>query len=1703
MMKSKDIFVGGKSAAPTSRTLPHFQAISRKATAGVAIWRKTGLAENIWRQAVTIQKSIVDPFIPSAAFGRKRHAGGIVLSLCFCLLLALTGSFLAAGDVAAAWTDNPMLHNSNRFTGTTKWGGNWGTDTGKYGGFDCSTCHVKNSTNIKRVRSSVDTPDGSNWAGPGTPNVTVNFQSVTGPTSFGDDGRADKTQSNLICEVCHSQTSVHRYNSSAGVTDFNHKNANQTDCIICHQHKVGFQPQACDACHGNPPTVNAAQAGDGLAFNPQTTGSSTAGAHGKHAGSGAGQLNLGCNNCHNNYVMPQVSTAKPGFSDISISFSNFGATTGTYSGQSGLSYNNVLGSGGLTCNTVYCHGSTIGGTVNPAWNGAAAACGDCHKGTAAQMASGSPLGSHGKHAGNGASQLNLACSKCHASPGTSGHVTGTVAWDLDRTDALFGGTAAYRGAETGVTAGLAPSAAYGQCSSVYCHSPGQGAAGAVLVAGDYAAPTWGGAATCGSCHKVTEAAGLTSGSHAAHLGTTGVNGCADCHTGAANDASSYVSAQHVDQTIDVAGGYSQGASHAPGNGYGTCSTASCHDNGTGTPAVTPTWGTAVNDCSECHATIPATASHGKHVTTTLYAKALCGDCHDGAVQATNAGTAHLDTNLDVTNGYPANVAKGGAPYDSCAAAYCHSPGQGAAGAALIAGDYASVTWGGAATCGSCHKVTEATGLTSGSHAAHLGTTMGNVTVAGCADCHSGAANDASAYNSTQHVDRTIDVTGGYSQGASHAPANGYGTCSTASCHDNGTGVAGTTPTWGTAVNDCSECHATIPATGSHAKHVTTTLYAKALCGDCHDGAVQATTAPADHLDGNVDVYDVAASDLGYPANKTKGSAYTNCTTAYCHSPGQGVTGAALIAGDYASVAWGGTAACGSCHKVTEAGGLTSGSHAAHLGTTGVNGCADCHSGAANDASTYNGTNHVNRLIDVTGTYTAGGAPGNGYGTCSTASCHDNGTGVAGTTPTWGTAVNDCSECHATIPATGSHAKHVTTTLYAKALCGDCHDGAVQATTAPADHLDGNVDVYDVAASDLGYPANKTKGSAYTNCTTAYCHSTGQSTSNGASAVPTYATVAWGGAAACGSCHKVTEAGGLTSGSHAAHLGTIMGNVTVSGCADCHTGAANDASAYNSIQHIDRTIDVAASYTAGGAPGNGYGTCSTSCHDNGTGVAGMTPTWGTAVNDCSECHARQPATGSHTKHLTGQTISPAIACAACHAGAVEATTAPPQHLDGNLDVYKTAAGDLGYPVDTAKGGAPYNSCSTSYCHSNGKGTFKTVTWGVTSTGCNFCHDNPPASGHPNDIDCSKCHNHVAAADNAFTDITKHINGTVEAQVDSCTTCHGAGAYKDPEAADPDHKSHTSVATFLAGKTISGGGLGGAGWYSVSYDASSKPLMGCGQCHPANLHRDGTVQTDLDPAGETITAPNAKLNNLAGAMFNGTKCSAVYCHSDGITDGSYTDSPNWDATAFNANLTCASCHGNSPTSGTHNWHEVGIHYKTLYDDDGTGLMPAGAAPATDAGAAHGNSTTSDTIGCQTCHNNTVSVEYNAGNTVCGTCHTDTNAPATGNEMAMIKASSTAHLDGAKTVFFASLSGFKSKSQLRNDITTETALNNSWTRTNSYKAATGTSYDAGKNAAPGWDAGAKTCSTVDCHNGITTPNWSAGSSANCLACHTTLPQ
>ncbi len=776
---------------------------------------------------------------------------------------------------------------------------------------------------------------------------------------------------------------------------------------------------------------------------------------------------------------------------------------------------------------------------------------------------------------------------------------------------------------------------------------------------------------------------------------------------------------------------------------------------------------------------------------------------------------------------------------------------------------------------------------------------------------------------------------------------------------------------------CVDCHYDSVGSGlTHNSGLTITLGFNPFNG----------AQPGGSYDGQSGVtYDNTATS---PATSVSNTGSNTCSNIYCHSTGQSIIDGSDSTPIYSSPVWDSPAsgACGTCHKVSELSGLTSGSHEAHLGTTGVSGCGNCHTGAANDASAYSSANHVNASIDVANSYSADGTPGNGYGTCSAASCHDDGTGTLQATSTWGTPGAGCAECHAEIPGTGSHQKHVITTSYNTAECGDCHNSAVQDLTPPDQHLDGNVDVYDSVSGDLGYPQNKTKGTAYSNCTTTYCHSTGQSTTDGNSSVPTYSSPSWGSAASatCGTCHKVTEATGLTSGSHAPHLGTIG----VNGCSDCHTGAADDASSYNSATHIDKAIDVANTYSAGGAPGNGYGNCSTaSCHDDGTGTLVATPAWGSSPAQCSECHAAAPASGSHSQHLdeTG------IACDDCHESAAQGATAPVQHLDGNIDVYDAASGDLGYPEDKVKG-SPYSSCSTAACHGA-----QSPVWGTDFTGidqCTKCHGTPTASPAP---DYAKAPPNDLAGDSASIDDQVgahqvHLQSTYGNAV-ACNECHtvpsdvmDAGHFNDGTpgiaelnfgslasqgTASPSYDGAACSSTYCHGNAMPLGSNNGnanvPAWINTSYLTGTPSLAGdCAQCHgaPPNVSPHG--------GGETLA-----------------QCAD--CHTHFNADGSLNNSSLHIDGNVQASGDCDSCHGYPPAVGdSYAYRDAPVsegkgahatHITNIAAEQGVTLDPAsdifgqGAAAAV-CGVCHTNNVVNHMAGTRMINFGDASTDYQFG-------------------------------------------------------------------------------------------------------------------------------
>jgi len=1331
----------------------------------------------------------------------------------------------------------------------------------------------------------------------------------------------------------------------------------------------------------------------------------------------------------------------------------------------------------------------------PCWNsschsqaadGFAAGCTTCHGyppvDNTSLLGVNAPYGSTGRGTdyANGAGAHNthvntqgLDCGKCHEGGGPNGSHNQDPNPTIHVGFNIFGGLGGNYSAPAFSNASYALSAGgtttYTQtgvpgnprtCDNIYCHSTVQANGG--VGAPTYKTPTWDGSVQCGDCHNADGVQGtattMDSGSHTAHLnqGFT----CDDCHSGNS----------HVDNSIDVTvGSYSAGG--APRNGYGQCTTASCHDNGTGATVTTPTWGTTVNDCSECHATQPSTGSHSAHLALTTIS---CGNCHDSAVQATTAPTEHLDGNIDVYDttpgdlGYPQDKTKNTA-YSQCTNASCHDNGTGT--------KVTTPTWGSTGvTCNACHATQPATG----SHTAHLA-----VTGVSCGNCHDGAVEGTTFPE--QHSDNNIDVYDvtpgdlGYPQDKTKNTP--YSQCTNASCHDNGTGARVTTPTWGTTISDCSECHATQPASGSHTAHLA---LSGVSCGNCHDSAVEGTTPPTQHLDGNIDVYDVAAGDLGYPQDKTKNTLYSQCTNASCHDNGTG--------SKVTTPTWGTTISdCSECHATQPA----SGSHTAHLSVSGVS-CGNCHDSAVQ--GTTPPTQHLDGNIDVYDVasgdlgYPADKTKNTAYSQCSNASCHDNGTGTKVTTPTWGTTISDCSECHATQPASGSHTAHLSVSGVS---CGNCHDSAVQGTTAPTQHLDGNIDVYDVASGDLGYPADKTKNTAYSQCSNASCHDNGTGTK--------VTTPTWGTTISdCSECHATQPA----SGSHTAHLAHTEVN-----CGNCHDSAVEGTTAPD--QHLDGNIDVYdvtsgdLGYPANKTKNTPYDKCNNAlCHDDGTGALVVTPTWGT-VSVCDECHSYEPATGSHTAHLAVSFID----CGNCHGDAIKGTQdSGVEHRDANVDVFDVNPGDLGYPPDKTKN-TPYTQCTNAYCHENGRLTkVTTPTWGTTVTDCSECHATQPATGSHtahlavSGVSCGNCHD---SAVQGTTAPTEHLDGNVDVY-DVATGDLGYPADKTKNTAFSqcsnaschDNGTGTKVTTPTWGTTISDcsechATQPASGSHTAHLSVSG---VSCGNCHdsavqgttPPTQHLDGNIDV-YDVASGDLGYPADKTKNTAYSQ-----CSNASCHDNGT--GTKVTTPTWGTTISD----CSECHATQPASGSHTAHlsVSGVSCGNCHDSAVQGTTPPtqhldGNIDVYDVASGdlgYPANKTKNTAYSQcsnaSCHDNGTGTKVTTptwGTTVsnCTECHAQ--QPATGSHTAHLAVSSVScsnchdsavegttppeqHLDGNIDVY---------------DVTSGDL-----------------GYPQNKTENTAFDK----CSNASCHdNGtgtkVTTPTW--GTTVNdCSECHATQP-
>ena len=1393
----------------------------------------------------------------------------------------------AAGNVSNAFAGQNCTITVVAVSPLMHTSANLGTKYGSWGEtWSCQTCHNSTTSNIKNIDTSIVTPTGARPVV--FTLITASQTTVTG--TMGNDQRPDLTKSDHVCEVCHHQTSYHQYSSiKVGVT-LTHEN--RTDCVSCHNHSSGFKV----AVHAVP-------------LYATTDG---------HTGCASG---IGCHANTNPLATYPTAGSAP---DCRACHTKADPTVAT----------NGCGS---------CHGVANGngeptGTVHP-----------------------DAAGSHTVHT------ALTACTNCHDAGGSG--------------DSVNHGKG-NRGTNPGIVnlaAGMAWNSGNANCANATCHTNPYGS-------GSSTTPAWGTSAGCSACHGAFPigATGPATGSHANTPGHAVA--CITCHE-AGTTATTKPSAGHDDTNIDVVNvGYAT-PNKAKGTAGTTCSTATCHANPyvVGGYVTTPDWGSTGNGCAACHtganiitANGPAT---GNHTNTPGHAVA-CITCHEAGTTATTApSSGHIDTNIDVANvGYATLNKTKGTAGTTCSNATCH------ANPYVVDGYVTTPAWGSTGNgCDACHtgaNVITANGPATGSHT----NTPGHAVA--CITCHE-AGTTATTAPSTGHIDTNIDVANvGYATLNKTKGTPGT-TCSNASCHGNvyGSG-SGTTPAWGSTGAGCNTCHSAFPigangpATGSHAGH------AGRACTDCHAAGTTATSAPSTgHNDTNIDVVNV-----GYNPDVTKHAAdtgYSSCSNFYCHS--YGTKAAAPFTANAAPV-WGGSVECFSCHGSDRVSlnNISTGRHKKHVaGTYSYDyGCAVCHAATVSSNSTISDpAKHVNVQIDVgfSGLATTGGAsatyttsghapgqPGTVNDSCQNIYCHSNAQIQPGHanpqfrnltgSKRWGQTgtLGGCTGCHGSSTTTGQWAlsgKHLAHTASPVAFnCNQCHlSGGTNSNRI--NHSNGLVNY----SSQWTGRATLADGK----CNNVYCHSNGKGTFVNMSNANWFSTRTLD----CKGCHGGASsqagepnyasgaAGSATANSHPTHV-TKTG--IAASCQNCHsntvTGVLLNATTHNVTlgtssraipYHADQSIGDT---NAGVYSGNGKTftytagtkTCSNiSCHSGNGLVAGVADAqWGASFT-CESCHGSNAGatnkitSGQHGKHTNqAGVLGVNFGCVECHAQTVTNDTtlaAGTAHMNALAN------------FSGAKAGKNKASCSTAYCHSDGKGGAgeTTVSW---STGpaldCKGCHGGASSqagepfylstapgtlktNSHPKhvgttgaDATCQNCHGNTMSG-TGLNASGNHLNGGINViqgngktftysndSTKTCSniSCHSGGGMftaADVQWGATMPADCTGCHGNEASATLSG--AHNAHLNSASTGGSFK----CKDCHaPTITNADNRTIANANNHGNALV-------NFSGARAGKNKnCSNIYCHSNG--KGAFAAIPTWTS---GTNLDCNGCHAQGALSANY--------------------------------------------------------------------------------------------------------------------------------------------------------------------------------------------
>jgi len=344
----------------------------------------------------------------------------------------------------------------------------------------------------------------------------------------------------------------------------------------------------------------------------------------------------------------------------------------------------------------------------------------------------------------------------------------------------------------------------------------------------------------------------------------------------------------------------------------------------------------------------------------------------------------------------------------------------------------------------------------------------------------------------------------------------------------------------------------------------------------------------------------------------------------------------------------------------------------------------------------------------------------------------------------------------TAVAVGAHRAHLSVApiWHRQIQCGDCH--VVPEDVDSPGHRDDSDGRAEVTFAMTAGPAATWNG---TTCTTR-CH--GSTTIGGAQPTPKWTQVD-GSQVTCGSCHGAPPP-------TAAHTGNS------SPCATCHpTLDVNGRSFLDPSRHVDGIIDWTEPSATGGC---------TSCHGSSTSSAPPKDLKGNTDHTAR-------GVGAHAAHLKVSPWHREVQCVACHVAPT--TRDAPGHLDG--DNVAEVKFDALNPAAVYTAGT--TTCSSLYCHGNGRGNNGTQLWvGAGPLPCTGCHrtDGTGMSGeheaHVKDrrLGCVTCHSTVVNATLGIINANLHINGlhevkmqqgTYNAGTRSCsqlgTGCHGARSW----------------------------------------------------------------------------------------------------------------------------------------------------------------------------------------------------------------------------------------------------------------------------------------------------------------------------------------